>query len=339
MDCRLVVLSDKALAGDLKIDFSSISKIMLGFGVDTKEIIIKGQNEKFDDFSSPTFLFLHDEFVDDFVSSRDLFYKSKSEIVEGEGVLSGDEYPILVLPLEGDLNKLVRKSMEIIKSRYSLKNVLTFRLFSLPVSVVKEKIATLNLSGEYKLAGEGLLTDIYLIQSEKTDFISDDEVIINKKFGENLYAQSNMSLPEVAAKMINLSNIKIDILDSFTYGQVATQLLKCGSSRLSSRNFSYSIENGFIKTDEEQSYRDENEMINKLSFLSIEKKKVHIAIVVAGRKVGTYYQINLAIGSKKSIEVFNLSIEGTLEDAISIATDSALFNLIKKLRKKDFENL
>lgn len=339
MNCKIVVLSDKVLAGDLKIDISSISKIMLSFGVDTEEVLIKGQNEKFDDFSSPTFLFLHDDAIDDFVSTKNIFYKSKSEIVADEGVLTGDEFPILVLPIEGNLTNLIKKAMEIIKNRYNLKKVLIFRIFGIPFSVVQQKMKDLNLSGEYNLSGDGLLTDIYLKQPKESDFISEEEIIINETFGENIYAQSDMSLAEVVAKMVNLSNVKIDILDAFTYGQIAIELLKNGVEKLSSKTYSYSIENGFIKTDNEVNYRDENEMINKMSFLSIEKKKVHIAIVVAGRKVGAYYQINLAIGSKKSIEVYNLSIEGSFEDAISIATNSALFNLIKKLRKKDFENL
>ena len=339
MNCKIVILSDKVLAGDARVDIQALSKIMLGYGLNTEEIEIKKQNEKFDDFSSPTFLFLHDDLIDGFVSECKIFYSSKSEIVEGEGVLTGDDYPILVLPIEADLPVLMKKSLEKIKERFSLPNILTFRMYGQTKDQVEEKLSGISISSEYSLYSDGLSTDLYLKKDISSEFISDDEVIINKTFGENIYAQSNMSIAEVATKMLNLSNIKIAINDSFTCGSVARELLQCGASRLSSETFSFSIDNGLVKTDTESTFRDENEMVNKTSFILLEKKKADISIVVAGRKVGTYYHINMALGSKKSIEVYNLSIEGNQQDAITVATNSALFNLIKKLRIKDFENL
>lgn len=339
MNCKIVILSDKVLAGDARVDIQALSKIMLGYGLNTEEIVIKKQNEKFDDFSSPTFLFLHDDLIDGFVSECKIFYSSKSEIVEGEGVLTGDDYSILVLPIEADLPVLMKKSLEKIKERFSLPNILTFRMYGQTKDQVEEKLSGISISSEYSLYSDGLSTDLYLKKDISSEFISDDEVIINKTFGENIYAQSNMSIAEVATKMLNLSNIKIAINDSFTCGSVARELLQCGASRLSSETFSFSIDNGFVKTDTESTFRDENEMVNKTSFILLEKKKADISIVVAGRKVGAYYHINMALGSKKSIEVYNLSIEGNQQDAITVATNSALFNLIKKLRIKDFENL
>ena len=339
MNCKIVILSDKVLAGDARVDIQTITKIMLGYGLNTNEIVIKKQNEKFDDFSSPTFLFLHDDLIDDFVSECKIFYSSKSEIVEGEGVLTGNDYPILVLPIEADLPILMKKSLEIIKQRFELPNILTFRIYGQTEDQIKEKLSGISISSEYSLYSDGLSTDLYLKKDISSEFISDDEVIINKTFGENIYAQNNMSLAEVVAKMVNLSNIKIAINDSFTCGGVASELLKCGVTKLASETFSYSVESGFIKTDKDLTFRDENEMVNKTSFVLLEKKKADISIVIAGRKVGAYYQINMALGSKKSIEVYNLSIEANQQDAISIATNSALFNLIKKLRIKDFENL
>ena len=339
MKCKLVVLSDKVLTGDLKIDFTTLSKLMLGYGIETEEILIKGQNEKFDDFSSPTFLLLHDESIDDFVSKRKIFYESKSEIIDNEGVLSGEEHPILILPIEGNLNKLMKSSLEIIKNRFNLPNILSFRMYGITQEQVLEKIKEFDIDEDYFVVGNNLITDLYVSQKQDIKFISEIELKINEAFGDYIYAQSSMEIEEVVAKMINLSNIKIAISDSFAYGGVAKKLLEKGVAKISSATYNYNIENGFIKTEDGNMYRDENEMVNKISRSLLEVSKSDIAITISGRKVGNYYQIFLSIGSKKSIDVYNLSIEGNLEDAIEVTIYSTLFNLIKKLRIKDFENL
>ena len=339
MQCKIVILSDKVLKGEKHIDIFKISKILLGYGLFLSEVIIKGEDEIFDDFSSSTFLFLHDEKIDDFISRSKVFYSTKSEIINGEAVLAGEEAFISVIPIEADLTKIIKDCLEVIRIRFKLNKLSVFRLFGRTANQVEELLNKEDIKSENFVLGDGLLCDIFLENDSSSSLISEDEVKISQLFADNIYAQSNLEMQEIISKMLLLSNLKVSVMDSFTGGEIARTLLRNNSiSNIESETFSVIYENSFVKDSKQGTcYKNESEMAKQMAFLKVGSENINISLVVTGQKTENGYKVYVAIAKKKLIDIYNLAIEGSVDDAISVARDFALFNLIKKLRVKDLE--
>lgn len=336
MKFDVVVLSDKVLCGDEKVDFSYFCKLVKSFGLEIEQIAVSNCTNEIK-LNKNTIIFLHDDQIDQFVSENRVFYDTNSEIVENQAIICGNGFAIAVIPLESE-KSLYSSVAQKIKDRFQVKDILTFRLFGVTATEVEQKISELEMKNKPKITGKGLLTDLYLEREGQTGFISQEEVLINENFSGNIYAQNFMEMSEVVGKIMQLTNLSVSIKDSFTGGKLANDLLKQDKSkRITTETFIANKELNFVKVDE-QCYRDESEMVYQMSANLLEMKKGSISVVLAGSQDNAVYKIFLAIGKKQAIDIFKLNIEGNKEDAVLVAENFVMFNLIKKLREKDFEN-
>jgi len=339
MEINLKILSDKVLNGEMNIEIEKISKLFLNHNISLKEIDVLNRNEKIDEISSPTFFFLHDEDIDEFITNHKIFYENESKIIDNEAVLTGKEFPVVVIPIEGDIIKLITLSIEIIKVNFNLPKVSMFRLFG------KSKEEVLNLLEENEInnclvSGENVLTDIYLSESHMAGFIDEKEVLINNLFNEQIYAQSNLSMAEVVVKLLTISQKLLCVYDGFTGGKIVSDLTnQVENLKICSETFNILYQSDFIKKElEERCYRDEKEFVYQTALTAIIEKKAGYALSIVGRKIEGGYKIYMAIANAKNVDVYNLNISGNWKDCAYFVKNWALFNLIKKLREKDFEN-
>ena len=336
MNFNIVILSDRVLGGDEFLDLSSFCKLLNSYGIVVDEINLKNYTQSMQ-FEKNTILFLHDEQIDDFVSINKIFYEANSEIIDQEAIVCGKDFAVAVLPIESNKNLHINV-LNKIKERFSLKEILTYRLFGKTVEQVQETLQELEMSSKPLVKGKGLLVDIYLEKQGKQGFISQEEILINERFSENIYSQNYMDMSDVINKSMQFTKSNIILKDSFTNGQIASELLsKNSSERITTETFNILKEVNYIKVGE-KCYRDEGEMVYHLSASILDLHRGDIAVVISGSKSDTGYNIFLAVGKMKAIDVYNFKVEGNREDSIVVAKNLTMFNLIKKLREKDFEN-
>ena len=333
MNLKIKILSNKVLNGESKIDICKISKLLLLFGINVDEVLMLNEKTKLDKISEATIFIMPDESIDEFVSNHKIFYETDSKIIESMAVLSGNDFPIIVLPIESDVCFLLEKVLNQVKARFNLKNVKIYRLFG----KTKEEIEDILNQNSLKVSvfGKGLLCDLFL-QSE-AGFISEEEVKINEIFKDYIYSQSKLSMKDVIQRLLILRNEKLVILDAFTGGKIAEYVLDACCKDVTSQTFNTYYGPDFIKIDD-KCYKDEEDLVSKISRQEIENSSNKIAVAVVGKNIDEAYKITVAIAKQKKVDIYNLSIEGSLIDAIEIGRDWTLFNLIKKLEEKDFEN-
>ena len=339
MEFSLKILSDKVLSGEKSLEIEKISKLLLGKNLSLKDISILNRNEFIDEITSPTIFFLHDEDIDDFIINHKIFYENESKIVGGEGVVTCKEFPIIVIPIEGDIINLLTLALEVVEVNFNLTKVSIFRLFGKD----KEEVLSILEENEVKnclVYGDGVLTDIYLNDTQKDAFINEDEALISNLFGEQIYTQNNLTMPEVAVKLLNISQKALCVYDGFTGGEIVKDLTsQFENLKVFGETFNILYQNEFIKKEtEERCYRDEREFVYQTAYSALQEKKAGFSLSLIGKKKDNGYKIYMAIANLKNIDVYNLKIDGNWIDSVKIVKNWALFNLIKKLREKDFEN-
>lgn len=333
MEFKIEILSNKCLLGEKEVDLKPISRLFLRFNSKLKEVIFLGEEIDVNEISSPTIFVMPDDKIDEFVSNHKVFYEGKSEIVDGVAIMGGENYPVVVLPLESEIYSILEKVLEKIKENYSLKESKIIRLFGKKRDEVESILKENYIKAD--VYSDGLLVDLYINQT--SSFVSDEEVKINELFNDFIYSQSDLSMRDVIARLLPLKHEKLYVLDSFTGGEIARDLLKTGSKDITTKTFNYQNEDGIIKTFD-GIFKDEEALVNHLSLKSIQQHKGDVSVVTAYKNINNAYRVTIAIAKRDVVDLYNLWVEGSLEEAISLGKNWVIFNLIKKLKEKDFEN-
>lgn len=336
MEFKIEVLSNKCLLGEVGIDMMSISKFLLRYGVTLNSILFCSEETKVEEIDSPIIFVMPDEKIDDFVASHKFFYETKAEIVDLVAILGGKDFPVVIIPLESDIISVLEKVFEKIKTNFNLSDKKVYRLFGKSVEEVKKMLQEGDINA--KVYGDGPLVDIYIQQKELNDFISDEEIKINQIFENYIYSQTFLSMREIIEKMLNLRKEKLFIMDSFTCGETAREILIGNCKDVTSQTFSVLDDEGFLRVTEGL-FKTEEELVEKLSLNAIKEHKGDVVVVIAGRKFNNSFKVTIAIGKKESVDIYNLRVDGSIKDAITMGKNWTLFNLIKKLKEKDFEKI
>lgn len=332
MKFKVIVVSKEVLLGERKFDFLSLSKQFLKYGLEVENFEIREDIVVSD---SPVFLFLPDSKIDSFLEKERSFFSTKSEIIAGQGVLRMGDSPFAILPLESDIIDLSDKILDIISKKLNLPKLAVYRLYGKGKEEVEKRLEELKIMA--KVVGEGLLTDIYI--NHNTEFIGEDETKISQEYENQIYCESYMPMASVVAKLLALSDAKLSITDTFTNGEIAKELLKSNVKSILTETCNIKREEGFIKIDgEDRCFADEQDLVYQLAFSKLTEKKCNISVVIACKNEGNFFKVFVGIGNKHSVDVYKFSLSGTVEDGVGIAKNATIFNLIKKLRIKDFEN-
>jgi len=338
MKFDICVISEKFLKGESTLDFSVVISEGLSYGIEINQIKVCKNEINLKEFNTPSICFLNDEEIDEYIQKQDFFKENSSEIIENEGVLCLNKNPLLILPIEGNIINVLRVAFEKIKARCNLPNIAMFRVYGKTKRGVEEILQSNNISQDYFIIQRGLFSDIYLNCGAKIGFICEDEVKISQIFAENIYSQSKLTIDETVAKMLMLGNQKLVISDAYTHGYIAKGLLDA-SQNIISETFDIIIKNGYVENAvDDKIYKDETDMVYQMAYQKLNEKKADVSLVVCARNLGNFTRIFIGLGGKNSIDVYNLTVEGDREELVEVAKQGSMFNLIKKLRVKDFEN-
>ena len=336
MNIDLIVASKQCLTGEISLDFSAISMLALKYGIFMDTITVQKELKSLKDLKKASIVFMGNEDMDLMIESDEFFKHNKGEIVLDEGVIFLRDNPIILIPIESDTSKLLKESFDKVQNFCQLPYYSVFRLYGKRKKEIEEELKG-KIQKDFFVFEKGLFSDIYISSREKEGFISDEETIITQIFQDKIYSQSNLNIEDSLAKILELTKRKISISDAFTNGLVAQKLL-LASKRVVSDTFNFEVENGFLKTTDQICYKDENDLVSQMSYKKVEEKNVDLSIVIASKDMGDFVRIFVGICNKNKIDVYNLSLKGDRDLLFEIVRQSSMFNLMKKLQEKDFEN-
>lgn len=247
---------------------------------------------------------------------------------------------VLYIPLEIDYINCFDRYLKQINNQ---EKVSLFRLFGKSERTVKRILQENNINTEKcKIVEKDLLCDIFLTKNIDEIGINDAEAQIGRLFLNDIYSQSEMSLVEVIVSLLKRNRQKIDIVEPFTCGKILkeffdnTDVLYEGLVPISSHALADEAQMSGVDFQKDGECSVETNSLLCKSRLSF--NGADIVLVLTAKKVNDGYQEILSIADKFSINSIKTFYKGTLEETTNFSVNWALFNLVKKLTKKDFEN-
>ena len=197
-----------------------------------------------------------------------------------------------------------------------------FKCFGVSKSDVKSLLSSLieNSNGvEYEIEGENLLTTIKLSAPENNFAFFDWTRLIFEKLSQYIYAETDISLEETVFELLKMRKLTLATAESITGGQIVSNLIKknLGASSV--------VVEGLV------TYANEA----KMNRLGVSQQTLNQQTSV--KQSETAGLVYIAIGNRNRIDVYKNKFSGTREEVIETAANAALFYLIKKLRKNDFD--
>ncbi|MDR0850386.1 MAG: CinA family protein [Christensenellaceae bacterium] len=178
--------------------------------------------------------------------------------------------------------------------------------------------------------------------SEKTEQIVIDGLVstIYKRLGNYIYADSDISLPECLLGLLNVKNNSLVCAEDATCGAVSAGLLAAGPKAAERLVESFIVPNKNSKIKnlgvDADLFRganvDANEVVYQMAVGALENSSANF-VVATFSKGDTLY---LGIGTTDGIHVYTQNFKGLLKERISKFSSAAYFNLIKKIKKNDF---
>ena len=222
---------------------------------------------------------------------------------------------------------------------------LIFKLFGLTQNEVLKILSDLRKNKQKIniICSETLLDSELIINfSEKTEQMVIDGLVatVYKRLGGYIYADSDISLPECLLKLLSIKNNTLACAEDATSGAVSAGLLAAdlkASERLV-ESFIVPTKNSKIKNlgVEADLFRganvDANEVVYQMAVGALENSSADF-VAATYAKDQTFY---LGIGTVEGIHVFTQNFKGSLRELISKFTSCTYFNLIKKIKKNDF---
>ena len=168
------------------------------------------------------------------------------------------------------------------------------------------------------------------------------------KLQKFIYAEEDLSLSQIAYKLLKLNDLTVSFAESITAGNIcktfvaqnegASKVLKEGivvysnESKKQNLNVSQETLDKYSAVSGEVAYEMSVGLLNKV------KSDIVLSITGYASSNGTENPglVYISVGDKNEIHVYKNIFSGSRQEIIENATKAALFYLVKKLRKKDF---
>lgn len=227
--------------------------------------------------------------------------------------------------------------------------VTTFKTFGLMEENIK------GLLGDFYRNKDGvkitsvfdeLDVDVIVRAKDDNEKLEEYSQAIFKKLSKFIYAEENISIFNVVYQLLTMMGKKLSIAESVTGGNIASSLIKnnSGASKVITRSFvTYSdnaknailnVSNKTLKEKTAVSSEVAYEMVQGLTEITDADFVLATTGYADGENAGLCY---IAVGDRKTIHVYKNVFSGNREKVIENITKSALFYLIKKIRKNDFD--
>lgn len=255
---------------------------------------------------------------------------------------------LFFMPLsEVELKDMFIKSVlpYLIENTKERSKTIIFKLFGLSQNEILSILKDLRKNKQKIniICSETLLDSELIINfSEKTEQIVIDGLVatIYKRLGNFIYADSDISLPECLLNLLNVKNSSLACAEDATCGMVGAGLLAVDRGACDRLVESFIVPNKVSKINNlgvdihlfRSAKIDANEVVYQMAVGALENSSADfVASTLACDK--TLY---LGIGTTEGVHVYTHDFEGSLKERIAKFTSATFFNLIKKIKKNDF---
>jgi len=267
-------------------------------------------------------------------------FSLEREVENEDFVLLKGGMKVAYISLDGNYFKNIEKFVHSLEND---KKVAIFRLFGKTAKYIKRVLSDNNIDLEsVKIVENGLLCDIYLSKDKNEDSISEIEQKIGQLFINDIYSESEKSLKDVVVSLMRLYRHKLDIVEPFTCGEIVScfkndnDVIYEGLVPISDR--ALTIEGQMTGFDFQNGGESSVETNTFLCRSRLSKNGADIVIVLTAKAEDGGFREIVSIADPLAVNTIKTFYRGSREEAIKFSVDWVLFNLVKKLRKKDFEN-
>ena len=345
MKTNILVYSKNVVKGECRLDLSTLFSVCDKTGFELENFVIK---EKYD-FALTESLMANGPLVilcekkDMEVYEINLSYKFSSdrEVIFDDCVRLISGMNVIFIPLESDIYGNIEKFLA--QSNESEK-ISVFRLFGKSQRYVERILQENSIPlDKVKIYENNLLCDIF-IKIPKDQFgISEIERQIGSLFIDEIYSDNNMSLKDVAVNMLKLHNLKMDLVEPFTAGAISKQLFDDDEvlyeSLIPFEDRAVEKKKKMSGVDFKQYGKCSVETNTFICKARLSENGANLVVVLTGQKLQDGFQEIVSFADGKSVNSIKTFYKGNKENAVKFSVNWVLFNLVKKLRKKDFENM
>lgn len=333
MEYKVLIASDMVLAGQL--DFK-LSDLLNAFAMSNNSLVdmrMIGHNKEeiASELENPQYnlvIFSENKNLDEVIIDNINYLSSDKVMIDELAVVFKKENKqIIFLPIDLDWKTLLSKTFDL--SKDDEFKYCKFHLFGKSAQTVMEELSSLkaeNNSLKYNVIGSHLLADIYASYKGEENLIDSVQMKIASLFRDNIYSENDLGLCQIVFELLRIRGLKIAIMEDVTGGKII--------SSLCSTNASFSQVLALAKVGMKQEL--EPEAIYNEAFNLLRDSQSDVVMVSSGTLDDKGLNLLLAIGDKKSIHVYKNRFNADKADCLDMATNCALFHLVKKLRQNDF---
>ncbi len=344
MEINVIVYSKSVARGEKSFDLSALFSLCNKYGVSIKNFLIKENydfeiTEKFSQ-ECPLIIFcekLHMELYEinlsyKFSAEREVFCENCVKLKNGMNVV--------FIPFEEDY---IHYANEFLKEINNSEKTSIFRLFGKSGRYVKKLLQDNNINLEkVKVVEENLLCDIIVSEPKDNLGVSEIQQKIGQLFINEIYSESNLSLKDVVVNILKMKRQKLDIIEPFTCGEISRQFA-CDSdviyeALIPISNRALTVEGQMTGFDFQNGGECSVETNTFLSKSRLSLNGADIILTLTAKEIEGGFQEIMSIADHFGVNSIKTTYRGKREDAIKFSVNWALYNLVKKLRKKDFEN-
>lgn len=347
MKVDVFVFSKRVTKGDESFNLSALFSIFKKTGFDLENLVIKDCYD-FDLVenslkSDAVVVFCDKKDMEVFEINLSYRFSSERQVVFGDCVLLNSGMNVLFVPL---VRNYFDKVEDFLNQTNTSKKTNVFRLFGKSASSVKKVFAENQIKLEnIDIIEKNLLCDIYVHEDENVFGISELQQKIGSLFMENIYSESEKSLKDTLVELLKINNYKITFVEPFTCGNISKLFvdekdLNVVYETIIPINERALINQSMMSGVDYQKYSSSSvETNNFLANASLAEKGADIIAVITSEKKENGYDMLLTIATRQNKTTIKTSYRGEKRECVEFASSWVLFNLVKKLRKKDFENM
>lgn len=322
MDYKICIFSDEILKGLTKFDLEKLNLIFARTlnNISSLQMLPLKESKDFS-IQENTIIFSENEHLDSIIiDNYQKLGKDKEMIEEQVVVFKKDTQKTIFIPLESELD-LLEKIFQT-----SLK-VCQFHLFGVNNKEVIDKLENLKTEIKdlsYKVVSKNILTDVYLSYQGQGDMIDESQVKIASAFKNYMYSENELGLEDIVYQLLKMRNLTISICENITKGEIVASLLK---------NVDF---NQFLRKSEIHFFDNiDNNLLHQYSLKLLQESESDIVIVTNGQIGEGKLNFVFCIADKKQVHFYKCNF--TLTDEVaSMAKNTLLFHLVKKLRQNNF---
>lgn len=314
MEYKVFIFSNKLLNGELEFDLNKFNKICGSNFISLSSIEIKNFDLERQFLEEENLIiFCENENLDNLIIKNISNLGSKKELIDEQIVVFNKAgIKRIFIPIEGDLN-LLNKTFD------KLKNVEILKIFGLSQIDIKTKLESLKseIDFEYKIIYKNLLADVY-INYENDNAIKDR---IKSLFNQNIYSE-NESLTRLIYNLLEGKNYTLSIYENITNGLILNSLLEENEG----------FYNHLKEIKIEQFECPNSDFLVDRALKTLKESGCDLSIVTHGRYNDNSLEFDFALATQNEVHVYKNNFKAQKENALEMAKNSLLFNLVKKLR-------